>query len=850
MSRSIVTALVISAMLVVSGCDSDSKRPVPTATPTTEIEETPPIIATPTATPSAPPTEPPGPTESVTPTASASASATPTPTTPTSCSFSPTPGASATITGTATATYTPLICPVDTQTPTPAGACTVTTTPTSTGTRPQPPTPTPGPPILAALRLFDANPRYTSGVFLPLADYTAESVTVFTTEAWTDAARRPSGAAADGATLLLVSVQLFDPRDPAPVQLQIDAGDAPSGGLFAVDDQRLVDRSPDGGQIDDLSDGTTTLLVDTVLIGGERWAFALYRAPRDYGGADRSRTLRLSAFRNDAQFQNELFFDVVRPLVIFLHGTAGDTSNWDQFALWRDSANDLNDFAGGVLPFYADRISFQWISLASGHLTDNAATILPQIGRALESWKLRLNIAATQADVVTHSYGGPTARQVAQTQPDPDPLTTADQANFRAVTNWGHGSIRALVTLAATHRGSALANSVAYLNQLRDGALRTAVCIDGVDIAAGALGDQLVLSPALRGLQETRLPGHAVIGSGTVQFADMPLINQCDDGSCEVCYRASGYHGEYSLYQTQDVQNGPYQGAGNLGGSICGFNFFCEDFNYDDYNRLTNYAFNLAYAAPFPYPDCDLPPAFPNYDLTVSACSSRGQQPTSAYSTVEDFDPALQGHLSHMQLLNTPAVSERVQFVLEQPTTSDYFAHFAATGGPTCLEEQLMNVGSAAGLGTGSPCSSGPDDPLINSCYDACNSCEATADTPPCFVEYKVVPEPLVLRQLGQAAPVFVYGLVTRGPLDGQWTNVQSLANGIWCSVTMHSDAPSVASITTWSAISGVPDQSGINVIQAVGAGSADVSLTVQGNNGFGLDVGVLVDTTPPAQPE
>lgn len=863
--RAVVGTLGVWAMLAASGCGGDSDRPA--ATPTAAM-----LTATPastltgsrSATATAPPTHTvtglvsPGSTAPVTATATAMAPATQTATavdsaTPTNNPPSPTPTASATDAGPPTVTATPL-CPDNTATPTPVLACSPTGTPSRTGTRPQPTrTPTPG---LAMLRWFDANPRYTSGVFLPLAEYTAASVSPLTTDAWTSAARIPSGAAADGATLLLISVQLNSGSSDAPVLLRIDDGDlsdAPSGALHAVDDQRLVDRSPEGGAIDSLPDGPTDLLVDTVLIDGQRWAFALYRAPRNYDSPDldssRVRSVTLSALQSDLLLNDGRFL-VFRPLVIFVHGTAGDTSNWDHFDLWRDSINELSGFQDARLPFFADRVSYQWIALSSGHLTDNAATILPQIGRALESWKTRFDIAATQADIVTHSYGGPVARQVAQTQPDPNPLTTADQSNARSVTNWGHGMMHKLVTLAATHRGSALANSVAYLNQLRNGALRTDVCIDGIDIGGGALADQLVLSPALRGLHETRLPGHAVIGSGTVRDADVPSISNCTSGGCEICYSASGYHGEYSLYRSQDVPTGPYQSAGDLGGTICGFSFYCENFNHASYDRLTNYVFNLAYAAPFPYSDCDLATEFPNSDLTVSACSSRGQQTTSAYSTVEDFDPALRGRLSHTQLVSTPAVADRVRFLLQQQTTSEYFAPFPATGEPTSLEEQLGNVGSAEGLAAGTACASGPDNSLINSCYSECNSCEATGDTPPCFAEYRVVPAPLVLREIGQAAPVLVYGRVARGPLDGQWTNVQSLANQIWCTVGMSSSNPSVARITTWKDISGAPDQSGINVVAAVADGHSDISLTVQNNGDGPLAVDVTVDTTPPAAPQ
>ncbi|MGH7789101.1 MAG: hypothetical protein ACRERC_19680 [Candidatus Binatia bacterium] len=836
--------LGIGMVLVGVGCGGDDDSPPPIRTAT--------LVVGATATPP-PPT--------LTPTAIESATVAPVPATPTPvsiesatatmCPGSPTPGASATATGSPTATETALICPASTETPMPAGPCTETATASPTGTHPPfPDTPTPG---LATLRWFDANPRYTSGVFLPLADYTAASVQVLTTDAWINAARKPSGAAADGATLLLVAVRLDSPANAAPVELRLDAGDLPSGGLFAVDDQRLVDRSEGGGAIDDLPDGPAALEVETVLVDGARWAFALYRAARDYDGSEplpsRLRALQLSA-RQDEVLLNADHLALVRPLVVFLHGTGGDTSNWDPFGLWRDSANELSYFSDGVLPFYADRISFQWIALSAGHLADNGATLVPQLGRAVDNWKGILNIAATQADVVTHSYGGPSARQAAQTQPDPDPLTTAVAANFRAATNWGHGLIRKLITMAGTHRGSALSNHTAYLNQLRTGTLRTELCIDGFDIGAGALGDQLSMSPAVRALRETRLPGHAVIGSGTVQFGDTPTVAGCfTQGTCEVCYGASGYHGEYALYRQQDVPNGPYQQAGDLGGTICGTNFYCEDFTYASYERLANYFFNLQYAPPFSDPDCDLQADYPNYDLTVGSCSARGQQPAGAYSTVEDIDPALRGRLSHFQLLTTPAVSDRVRFLLHQPSASEYFAPFAAAGEPTCLEDSVMAIGSAAGLETGPPCASGPDNSLINACYNSCNSCDATADTPPCFVEYRVVPQPLVLRQAGETAPLFVYGRVTRGPLDGQWTNIQSLANQVWCTVAISSDNERVARSTTYKDLSGAPDQSGINVVEAVDDGQTGLTLTVQNKMDGPIRLPVTVDTTLPAAP-
>jgi len=58
-----------------------------------------------------------------------------------------------------------------------------------------------------------------------------------------------------------------------------------------------------------------------------------------------------------------------------------------------------------------------------------------------------------------------------------------------------------------------------------------------------------------------------------------------------------------------------------------------------------------------------------------------------------------------------------------------------------------------------------------------------------------------------------------------------------------------VADITTWTALSGVPDQSGINVIRAVADGQTNVSLTIENDADGPLDVSVVVDTTPAASP-
>lgn len=59
-----------------------------------------------------------------------------------------------------------------------------------------------------------------------------------------------------------------------------------------------------------------------------------------------------------------------------------------------------------------------------------------------------------------------------------------------------------------------------------------------------------------------------------------------------------------------------------------------------------------------------------------------------------------------------------------------------------------------------------------------------------------------------------------------------------------------VAKITTWKDLSGTPDQSGINVIQAAADGNTDISLTVENDTDGPIGLGLQVDTTPAAEPK
>ena len=68
---------------------------------------------------------------------------------------------------------------------------------------------------------------------------------------------------------------------------------------------------------------------------------------------------------------------------------------------------------------------------------ENGRTILEQLNGHMEYWRTTTLTAGTQADVVTHSFGGFVAREAAQLQADPNPMTFDEAHNFRSASNWG-----------------------------------------------------------------------------------------------------------------------------------------------------------------------------------------------------------------------------------------------------------------------------------------------------------------------------------------------------------------------------------------------------------------------------
>jgi hypothetical protein len=393
--------------------------------------------------------------------------------------------------------------------------------------------------------------------------------------------------------------------------------------------------------------------------------------------------------------------------------------------------------------------------------------------------------------VVTHSFGGFIARQVVQTRPDPNPLAGETSRNFRAAGNWGHGSIHKLITLAATHRGAATANTTAYLNAngLLPGLGRETACDNGVYIDKGALRDQMVLSDALRALGETLVPGHAIAGSGRAVLAP-PLSFQA---------------ALFALF-VADKSGGPYQTAAGFNNSAC------------LYDTLANYVFNL---------DPNNPPVSgsgttctvtPNYDLVVSVDSSLGRMPVGASTSAADL--GLVGVLNH-SAIKDPAfgsvaivtkVLDRIVFLLQQETTSQYFSHFPAVSAmpPTALEKRFSDEFSPSWL-----------EVSTERANRVCQQMPSYDATCPTYASLQVVPTQLRLED-STPTPLYVYGF-----LAGEWvlaySPTSSAATSRNCPITLTSLDHTVATIAT-------NDVTGAQTVVAAGAGSTSITVSVHGS--------------------
>lgn len=506
-----------------------------------------------------------------------------------------------------------------------------------------------------------------------------------------------TAVAADGVSLLLIRFKIRGELDGQVTFSLENSSDGPLGTIWRVDSYELIS---DGNGDYDLETpvGETSISVDVFLHDEETFAFALYRAPRNfdwdensYSSAswqDRKRDIKIRARFISSEpcelreIEVNKTISVVRPPVLLVHGTWDKPSGWNSFPLWTESSNDSNNFDSpdpeNFYPYTTYRLDYSVNN--DGRLYTNARIVLQDMTRAI--WHFRdttayrefgiSRIAAAQADIVTHSYGGPITRMASQIQPDTDPLTVAGWTNFRNCYNWGYGYIHKLITMSGTHKGSQLPAHTARVNAMSHGLLKTLPIFFGKEnrIHCGALADQHVVSPALQSLEDARFPCHAIVGSGLYQYS---VPGNPDTGFRPL--EKFPFDAFFAIARNVDVDS-EYSQAGLLAPWLD---------EQGTARRLTNYVFNLAYEDGAkstilderPWPNGD----GPNYDLTVRLSSMLGGL-DEASDAVTDIleDPYFVGKLTHLQELRdtVPFVPIKINFLLHQPAASSYFDRFPA----------------------------------------------------------------------------------------------------------------------------------------------------------------------------
>lgn len=552
-----------------------------------------------------------------------------------------------------------------------------------------------------------SNPRVVAYVPLPpmtidVADASSRALNRFLPDAANAAAlpsldwnttRTVTGVAADGVSLLLVRVAYHGEPDASGGSARLRVKDtdhgADPGSFWTPSDRSLID---DGALLDTQAPaaGPTEIVAPLVQDPNDaetQLAFFLYRPPRDFDGGAGTDTLQKRKITIDADIlaagdgevlgSRSLDLDIVRPLVFLQHGTFDSPTGWQESPLFSESGNELRSpsytGASADYPFQTDRGDFSWESGAAGRLLATAPLAWDTFNRKLDNWRRITGYAGTQADVVCHSYGGVVMRWVAQTQPD-TPLSKDVGNNFRNETNWGHGAFHKLITIATTHRGSAVSNQLASLNAngLKPGLIRRVAAVQASWIDRGGVEDQMVVSPILRQLQETRVPGHMIAGSGLAEFN-------------------SNYASRLYALWFADRLDGPFKSLGAFYGPN-GAPY------WERFRMASNYGFNLGQAL------VDDTTQDPNYDLTVSSFSSKAGRVASVQSVTTPFvlgivagRSDLAGHFTHgdeisfgsHDFLPATAVAKRVAFLLRQPTAGAFFEHFPAAASVALTPTEL-----------------------------------------------------------------------------------------------------------------------------------------------------------------
>lgn len=329
------------------------------------------------------------------------------------------------------------------------------------------------------------------------------------------------GVAADGVTQVLVRAKLLG---PGQMVFSLGGGTSPtSGGLGAVGSTTRA----------------STVTVDTVLVNGAHYAFALYTSPPDFdnGGASQaaSRLLTLSGeFRpaSGAFVTTDVVLTIVRPPLVLVHDI------WSGCDAWQGTSG----IAASKL-FEVTCADYSMTSSASMDSADNQLAVPDAVAEALLEMR-RKEIAVTQVDVIAHGMGGLLARKY------------VDWPNYRSPSNFDAGSINRLITLNTPHVGTRSADALVTMRQyLKTNHAATwgtlfnmfktehNIVLDAEGGAASSAIDELqTTSATINSIRQTQVPTHVLTSHGAELIPRTPATAMLPDKIRILYFNLERYH--------------------------------------------------------------------------------------------------------------------------------------------------------------------------------------------------------------------------------------------------------------------------------------------------------------------
>ncbi len=324
---------------------------------------------------------------------------------------------------------------------------------------------TPPPPPLS-LSLIDPVPQYVDGAGITASLSRLASAT-----------QTVNGVSADGAAQIVVRVSGANVGDAITLTL-LGANGYPTTDTCG---EGYLGALPGGGSCSSAAGGSITITAENNGSNGSRsaTAFAVYHAPLDFVRPDNAadsaagtRTVSIQVVDNGSTTTKPV--QIVRPLVVLVHGIWGGNGDWygsnlngvfeelqssNLFTVRFGSYNSRIMVITSV-PRYTS-VPFLVSGNALGFM-HGATTVLPEIQSEIVNYKNANHVAAVRADIVAHSMGGDVAR------------TLPKVSGFLNKYNYNLGFVHKLITIGTPHQGTPLATE---LLQSSNGCVRWALSL-------------------------------------------------------------------------------------------------------------------------------------------------------------------------------------------------------------------------------------------------------------------------------------------------------------------------------------------------------------------------------------